>query len=753
MKKRILAFFLAFSLCLGLSGQVFAAQGPRGELLEEYGGIDCVDREDSTAYSGGKLSAAERGLYNLLKEKFRQVADGQLDSSVFTLDVSGLGIYRTGPSRLSINTEAILLALLLECPYEQYWFEKTKGWASSYRYNSSGRLSEMTFQCHTTEDYAQEGSSPNTYRPNSPDTNKTRAAAAVMGNARALVAQNSGKSDYEKLAAYRDYICAQVEYDHNAARSSSYYGAPWQLINVFDNNPRTNVVCEGYSKAFQYLCDLSSFSNDIECYQATGRTNGDHMWNTVRVNGQSYMVDLTACDSERGQSGDWFLAGSPNATGNGFTIYAPRYNLPNGWYYNATTDAYTYDSDTKSAYDSGILTLAPTGLKPADLSGSAPTHTPEPTPAPTPAPTPTPTPTPTPEPTPTPAPASGLNTDFANLTVHELAPSGYSFDDREYTLGATEADVSVLVLGSVGCGITLRTLEAARTEMADLGVRGGRIYLMEIKLDGTAGVNQVREYVSANPSYVHVAATATSASQNPYNLAFWDITYACDGRSGQSSATMPAVVVLDKNCRPVYYASYYTFDQNRLRAALSGYAGSFSDVDAGAFYEEAVNWAVSGNITTGTSDTQFSPTRSCTHAQILTFLWRAMGEPRNSRYAPPAWVGVQPGNFAYDALGWAYAKGMLTNLSANGGPDGSCTRAQAMDYIWAAFGRPQGGSAGFSDIPAGMYYADAVSWAVDLGITNGTNAARNEFSPDTVCNRGTIVTFLHRAFVEEVRVK
>ena len=120
---------------------------------------------------------------------------------------------------------------------------------------------------------------------------------------------------------------------------------------------------------------------------------------------------------------------------------------------------------------------------------------------------------------------------------------------------------------------------------------------------------------------------------------------------------------------------------------------------------------------------------------------------------PPAWVGVQPGNFAYDALGWAYAKGMLTNLSANGGPDGSCTRAQAMDYIWAAFGRPQGGSAGFSDIPAGMYYADAVSWAVDLGITNGTNAARNEFSPDTVCNRGTIVTFLHRAFVEEVRVK
>lgn len=74
-----------------------------------------------------------------------------------------------------------------------------------------------------------------------------------------------------------------------------------------------------------------------------------------------------------------------------------------------------------------------------------------------------------------------------------------------------------------------------------------------------------------------------------------------------------------------------------------------------------------------------------------------------------------------------------------------------MDYIWAAFGRPSGGSASFSDVPDYMYYADAVSWAVDLGITNGTSGDR--FSPDRVCDRGTIVTFLHRAFVEDVRVK
>lgn len=720
MKKRILAFFLAFSLCLGLGGQAFAARAPGEELREEYGGTDCVAREDSAPYAAGRLSAAEQGLYSLLKERFAQVADGRLDSSVFTLSVSGLGIYRTGSSKLSVNTYAILLALLMECPYEQYWFDKVEGWSLTYRYGSdSGKVSEMTFECHTAEDYAQSVPGKNSYYIYKPDTSKTKAAAAAMDNARELVRQNSNKSDYEKLEAYRDYICAQVEYDYDAIKHEGYYGAPWQIINVFDNDPRTNVVCEGYSKAFQYLCDLSAFTNSIECYLASGRTTGDHMWNTVRVNGQSYMVDLTASDSERGQSGDWFLAGSSKATGDGFTIYAPRYNLPNGWYYDAATDVYTYDSDTKSIYGSAILTLAPTRLDPAALSNPAPT------------------PTPGPE-------AGGLDVDFSQLEVREISGVGEGSDTR-YTLGSAGADVSVLVLGSVNSTSTLDTLKAVKAEMADLGVRGGRIYLMEIKLEGQAGVSQVREYVRATPSYVHVAAGGS------WGDVFWKITDACDGEESGDSALMPAVAVLDKSCRPICYASHDTFDRSKLRAALSAYAGSFSDVAAGDFYAGAVNWAVSGSVTTGTSDTKFSPTQNCTHAQIITFLWRAMGEPKNSQYVPPAWVGVQPGNFAYDALGWAYAKGMLTNLSANGGPDGPCTRAQAMDYIWAAFDRPDGGGASFSDIPASMYYASAVSWAVDLGITNGTGDGR--FSPDTVCNRGTIVTFLHRAFVEEVRVK
>lgn len=736
MKKRILAFFLAFSLCLGLSGQAFAAQVSRGELREEYGGIDRVDRADSTPYASAKLSAAERGLYNLLKEKFRQVADGQLDSSVFTLDVSGLGIYRTGSGQVSVNTYAIQRALLMECPYEQYWFEKTEGWTSSYYYDSTNRVTEFTFKCHTTEDYAQDGSKPNTYRANSPDVSKTKAAAAVMNNARSLVQQNSGKSDYEKLAAYRDYICAQVEYDHRAVENSDkygYYGAPWQLINVFDNNPQTNVVCEGYSKAFQYLCDISTFSNSIECYQATGRTTGDHMWNTVRVNGRSYMVDLTACDSQWGQFGDLFLAGTPNSTADGFTIQYPRHTLPDGRSFSAGSDTYTYDNDTRSVYDSNILTLASTGLKAADLSA------------------PEPTPTPTPTPTPQPPAQSGLKTDFENLLVHEIAPSGYSFDDQEYTLGDKPADLSVLVLGSYDSSNTHRTLKVIKNELAELGVSDARIYLVEANDEGTAGQDAVRQWLKQNPSYVHVIAS--SSAKNPYRKVFFDVTEASEGKTyaAGESATMPAVVALDKTSWPFYYASYKTFDRNAFRLAVASYGESFSDVPAGAYYEKAVNWAVSGKITVGTGNNEFSPTQTCTHAQIITFLWRAMGEPKSSTYGPPSGAELPRSHFAYDALCWAQSKGMLFNLDSAGSVDEPCTRAQAMFYIWSAFNSPSGGSASFSDVPSYLFYADAVSWAVDLGVTNGTGSGK--FSPDTVCDRGTIVTFLHRAFVEEVRVK
>ncbi len=168
-------------------------------------------------------------------------------------------------------------------------------------------------------------------------------------------------------------------------------------------------------------------------------------------------------------------------------------------------------------------------------------------------------------------------------------------------------------------------------------------------------------------------------------------------------------------------------------------APAFTDVPTDKWYAEHVNWAVEKNITNGTGNGKFSPAQQCTHAQILTFLYRAA---QNQGTA-------DPGDMA-KAVEWAKAKGMIDGSYVGGR---FCTRADAVNYIWQAFGKKDAKASGFTDVPAGAGYAKAVDWAVANGITNGTNDAQTEFSPNRVCDRGTIVTFLHRAYIPEARLK
>ena len=171
----------------------------------------------------------------------------------------------------------------------------------------------------------------------------------------------------------------------------------------------------------------------------------------------------------------------------------------------------------------------------------------------------------------------------------------------------------------------------------------------------------------------------------------------------------------------------------------SGTASQFTDVAAGTWYAPPVDWAVSKGITNGTEKGKFSPTQNCTHAQILTFLYRA-NRGGGAASAQDMDLAVQ----------WAREKGMI-----DGGFNGSafCTRADAVNYIWQAFGRQSAKASSFTDVPANAAYAKAVDWAVANGVTNGDNAAQTEFSPNKVCTRGHIVTFLHRAYVPEARLK
>lgn len=179
-------------------------------------------------------------------------------------------------------------------------------------------------------------------------------------------------------------------------------------------------------------------------------------------------------------------------------------------------------------------------------------------------------------------------------------------------------------------------------------------------------------------------------------------------------------------------------------------APEFADVEEGAYYEDAVKWAVAHEpvITNGTSETTFEPETTCTQVQILTFLYRAAGEPEAKGELP---VDIEGKNvdYAKNALCWAAEKKMIDETFD---VEADCTRATAVSYIWQAFDKPEADKSEFKDVDAEADYAAAVDWAVANGITNGTDMEAGEFSPDDTCTRGQIVTFLHRAYVEEARL-
>lgn len=165
----------------------------------------------------------------------------------------------------------------------------------------------------------------------------------------------------------------------------------------------------------------------------------------------------------------------------------------------------------------------------------------------------------------------------------------------------------------------------------------------------------------------------------------------------------------------------------------------FTDVPDGAYYKKAVTWAVEKNITSGTSATTFSPDTNCTKAQIITFLWRAMGSPEVKGSNP--YSDVTESDYYYKAALWAARKGMTGGGKFLG--DTPCTRAMTVTYLWINAGAPDASYDGeFNDVSKDDECAEAVSWALDLGITSGTSDTT--FSPGNVCSRGQIVTFLER---------
>lgn len=169
---------------------------------------------------------------------------------------------------------------------------------------------------------------------------------------------------------------------------------------------------------------------------------------------------------------------------------------------------------------------------------------------------------------------------------------------------------------------------------------------------------------------------------------------------------------------------------------------SFTDIPTDAYYADAVAWAVKLGITEGTTDTTFSPEEACSRAQMVTFLWRAAGKP-NPDITENPFTDVDVNDYYGKAVLWAVEMGITTGTSdTTFSPDAECTRAQAVTFLYRYEKEPNASASDFSDVPADAYYEAAVNWAAATEVTNGTT--NTTFSPEETCTRGQVVTFLYR---------
>lgn len=388
----------------GGSASVTVPEDDSAALLEGYlyqvNGLDVPETVVKAESSGNTASRPAtymasmnptlRAVYDQLVPEIQKIAAGQGSSSAFSLGIQmtftkeELGIEGDmlvrgddGQYHFSEETGAaiekavnevmdmdmLLDQLLAHHPYELYWFDKSFGEGAirfKYSYGTDGQqtvmVGDFVIMMAVSQDYAVTDAATQQYYLYSPDTAKTGAASAAAATAAQVVAKNQGKGTYGKLVAYREYITKAVDYNFDAANTANYpYGDPWQLIYVFDNDPDTNVVCEGYSKAFKYLCDLTWTGSDPEvaCYLPTGTMDGGtgaglHMWNIVSIGGANYLTDITNCDSgTTGAPDQLFLCGAESSVD---ASYAAA--TTNG------TVTYVYDKETLALYDKELVLSA-----------------------------------------------------------------------------------------------------------------------------------------------------------------------------------------------------------------------------------------------------------------------------------------------------------------------------------------------------------------------------------------------------------
>lgn len=705
-----------------------------------------------------RLNAIEQRIYDTLKAKIETVA---LSGGSTVFSVSGISGMKTTWTDTEIDLsrddafdlieaaffeqfdlDAIVNALLSDCPFDLYWYDKTIGTSMNYwitidSYTESGQdiwyaaISDMTFAFTVSEDYI---AGTNTV------TSNVAKVTTAKNNAASVVAANASKSDYEKLKAYKEYICDAVSYNHPAAdNNSTPYGDPWQLISVFDGNVATEVVCEGYSKAFQYLCDLGG----LDCISVSGTMtsttgSGGHMWNVVTLDGKNYLVDVTNCDEGTAGAPDkLFLVGASYANG-GYSFNCGYQTISflcadlgleeeNYSESQQPSQPVTTYAVTVEASENGTVTASPTTAE----AGTVITLTV--------------------------TPAEGYA--LKSLTVKQ-GTADVTVTDNQFTMPAGDVVVTAeFEMTDAGCMGKHKIVEdaAVAPNCTDTGLTEGKhcsvcgeVLVKQEVVDALG--HDWREWDTVDATCTVDGSRTRACKRSGCNetetqviLATGEHIYdqeVVDAKYLVSEATSTTLAVYRKSCK-CGAAGEETFTAGELKAP------AFTDVPENAYYYDPVMWAVKKGVTNGYGEADtFAPDIDCTRGQIVTFLWRAAGSPEPASSAM-SFDDVEESDFYYKAVLWAVENGITNGYGGADtfAPNVTCTRGQVVTMLSRYLnGKPSNDNNPFVDVVEGAFYYDAVLWAAENGITTGTS--EHTFEPEAVCTRGQIVTFLYRALYQ-----
>ncbi len=318
MKRRLISIALCAAMLLGAAPARAEEPEDLQPLEAASGGVQADPGEDLflgwleslsgrgavlQGSSGSYLEGVNRAFYNLLVPAIAQIAAGDRSSTKIELEGRTFDSFdppfAASDLRGNLNLRAVMSALMDDFPYALYWYDKTSGVGLQEVSISDTRFASGSVALCVSEDYLDPEAEEPLYTVNA---ELAQAAARTADVAQGIVNNYAGLPDYDLLWAYKMEIENRVEYNYDAASDVSMaFGNPWQLIYVFDGDPDTNVVCEGYAKAFKYLCDLTDFEGDTECHLVEGdlttsNSSGPHMWNHVLFNGKWYLADITNCD-------------------------------------------------------------------------------------------------------------------------------------------------------------------------------------------------------------------------------------------------------------------------------------------------------------------------------------------------------------------------------------------------------------------------------------------------------------------------